>query len=71
MLARVKDETLKLVDMLTDELGFSTKSMSLVFSGGRGYHIHVRDLEIREWGGSPERRELVDYVCGIGIDPGG
>ncbi|KAF1078919.1 DNA primase catalytic subunit PriS [Methanogenium sp. MK-MG] len=69
MLARVKDETLKLVDMLTDELGFSAKSMSLVFSGGRGYHIHVRDPDIREWGSS-QRRELVDYVCGIGIDPG-
>jgi DNA primase small subunit len=69
MLSRVKDETLKLIDMLTDELGFSKKSLSLVFSGGRGYHIHVRDLEIREWGSS-QRRELVDYVCGIGIDPG-
>ncbi|WFN34795.1 DNA primase small subunit PriS [Methanogenium sp. S4BF] len=68
MLSRVKDETLKLVDMLTDELGFSKRSMSLVFSGGRGYHIHIRDLEIREWGSS-QRRELVDYVCGIGIDP--
>ncbi len=69
MLSRVKDETLKLIDMLVDELGFSKRSMSLVFSGGRGYHIHVRDLEIREWGSS-QRRELVDYVCGIGIDPG-
>jgi DNA primase small subunit len=68
MLSRVKDETLKLIDMLTDELGFSKRSMSLVFSGGRGYHIHIRDLEIREWGSS-QRRELVDYVCGIGIDP--
>lgn len=69
MLSRVKDETLKLIDMLTEELGFSKRNMSLVFSGGRGYHIHIRDLEIREWGSS-QRRELVDYVCGIGIDPG-
>ncbi len=68
MLSRVKDETLKLIDMLIDELGFSKRSMSLVFSGGRGYHIHIRDLEIRGWGSS-ERRELVDYVCAIGIDP--
>lgn len=69
MLSRVKEETLKLIDMLTDELGFSKRSMALVFSGGRGYHIHIRDIECREWGSS-HRRELVDYVCAIGIDPG-
>ncbi|HDR73550.1 MAG TPA: DNA primase catalytic subunit PriS [Methanoculleus sp.] len=68
MLARVKEETQKLVAMLSEELGFSEKSMELAFSGGRGYHIHIRDLETREWG-SQERRELVDYVCGIGLDP--
>ncbi|MDG6257061.1 MAG: DNA primase catalytic subunit PriS [Methanomicrobiaceae archaeon] len=68
MLARVKEETQKLVGMLSGELGFSEKTMELAFSGGRGYHIHIRDLEIRDWG-SHERRELVDYVCGIGLDP--
>ncbi len=68
MLARVKAETFKLIGMLTDELGFSEKSLHLVFSGGRGYHIHIRDLEIRQWE-SAQRRELVDYVCGIGLDP--
>jgi DNA primase small subunit len=68
MLERVKEETLKLTDMLSRELGFSEKNMELAFSGGRGYHIHIRDLAIREWG-SQERRELVDYVCGIGLDP--
>ncbi|WAI00775.1 DNA primase catalytic subunit PriS [Methanogenium organophilum] len=69
MLTRVKEETLKLIDMLTDELGFSKRSLALVFSGGRGYHIHIRDIECREWGSS-QRRELVDYVCAIGIDSG-
>ncbi|MBT8507187.1 DNA primase [Methanomicrobiaceae archaeon CYW5] len=68
MLERVKAETFKLIAMLTDELGFSEKSLHLVFSGGRGYHIHIRDLEIRQWE-SAQRRELVDYVCGIGLDP--
>jgi DNA primase small subunit len=68
MLERVKEETLKLIDMLTEELGFSPQRMALTFSGGRGYHIHVRDIAVREWG-SQERREVVDYVCGIGIDP--
>jgi DNA primase small subunit len=68
MLARVKEETLKLLGMLTEEMGFDTRHLQVVFSGGRGYHIHVRDPSIRQWG-SHERREMIDYVCGTGIDP--
>jgi len=68
MLARVREETVKLVRMLIDELGFSKNHIRVAFSGGRGYHIHVTDIAVRGWGG-PERREIVDYVCGIGIDP--
>ena len=68
MLDRVKVETVKLLAMLTDELGFSGQNIHLVFSGGRGYHIHVREIGVWSWG-SQERRELIDYVCGIGIDP--
>jgi DNA primase small subunit len=69
MLSRVKEETWKLLSMLTEELGFSDRLIEVVFSGGRGYHIHIKDLAIRGWG-SQERRELIDYVCGIGVDPG-
>jgi len=68
MLARVKVETGKLLDMLTVEFGMDKKAIELVFSGGRGYHVHVKDIAFRAWG-SAERRELIDYVCGIGIDP--
>jgi DNA primase small subunit len=68
MLDRVKLETEKLLGMLLDELGFNERNIQLVFSGGRGYHIHVREIGVRGWG-SQERRELIDYVCGIGIDP--
>ena len=68
MLARVKEETEKLVGMLIDELGFSRNQIRVAFSGGRGYHIHVTDIAVRGWG-SPERREVVDYICGIGLDP--
>jgi len=68
MLARVKEETEKLLAMLTEELGMDPKQIELVFSGGRGYHVHVKDLAFRGWG-SAERRELIDYICGIGIDP--
>jgi len=68
MLARVKEETGKLLSMLTIEFGMDPKTIELVFSGGRGYHVHVKDIAFRGWG-SAERRELIDYVCGIGIDP--
>ena len=68
MLARVKEETGKLISMLTVEFGMDTKTIELVFSGGRGYHVHIKDIVFRGWG-SAERRELIDYVCGIGIDP--
>jgi len=68
MLERVKEETGKLISMLTVEFGMDTKTIELVFSGGRGYHVHIKDIVFRGWG-SAERRELIDYVCGIGIDP--
>ncbi len=54
--------------MLIGELGMNPKTIELVFSGGRGYHVHVKDIAFRGWG-SAERREVIDYVCGIGIDP--
>ncbi|MDH7593671.1 MAG: DNA primase catalytic subunit PriS [Methanomicrobiales archaeon] len=68
MLSKVKEETEKLLEMLTEELGFEKRAIRVVFSGGRGYHIHVTDISIRSWG-SRERREIVDYVRGIGIEP--
>lgn len=67
MLQRVKEETMKLLEMLTGELGFGKDAVRVVFSGGRGYHIHVTDISVRSWG-SRERREVVDYVRGTGID---
>jgi DNA primase small subunit len=68
MLARTKEETLKLIDLLTGELGFAGQDLQVVFSGGRGYHIHVKALSVRQFS-SAERRELINYVCGIGLDP--
>jgi DNA primase small subunit len=68
MLVRVKEETEKLMLMLIEEFGMNPKTIELVFSGGRGYHVHIKDIAFRGWG-SAERRELIDYVCGIGIDP--
>lgn len=68
MLSRVKGEAEKLIEILTGELGFEARTIRVIFSGGRGYHIHVTDISVRSWS-SRERREIVDYVRGIGIDP--
>ena len=39
----------------------------MAFSGGRGYHIHIFDPKVLTLE-SPERREIVDYITGLGID---
>ncbi|HIE31675.1 MAG TPA: DNA primase catalytic subunit PriS [Methanosarcinales archaeon] len=67
MLALVKGETVKLLEFLTDDFGFSEDVIDVVFSGGRGYHVHVRDPRVRILG-SAERREIVDYVSGAGFN---
>ncbi len=48
MLSNVKAETLKLLDFLLEDFGFSENNLNIVFSGGRGYHIHVRDPKVLE-----------------------
>ncbi|MFH0967117.1 MAG: DNA primase catalytic subunit PriS [Methanobacteriota archaeon] len=69
MLERIKVETIKLIDVLDEELGIDMRTVRLVFSGGRGYHIHVQEIALRGYD-SQERREVIDYICGIGINPG-
>jgi len=67
MLENVKQETLKLLEFLLQDFGFSKDDVQVVFSGGRGYHIHVRDPRIFALG-SDSRREIVDYLTGRGLE---
>lgn len=67
MLRIVKKETLKLIDFLIKDFGFSEEVINIVFSGSRGYHIHVQDPRVFKLKSS-ERREIVDYISGIGFD---
>ncbi len=61
-LALVKTEFEKLVEeFLLGDFGFSKKHLELYFSGGRGYHCHVKDPSVFDMD-SNERRELVDYI---------
>ncbi|MEM2882094.1 MAG: DNA primase small subunit PriS [Candidatus Bathyarchaeia archaeon] len=67
-LERAKDELMKLIESLRSDFGIAQSEMSAYFSGHRGYHLHVRSEEVLKLGES-ERREIVDYLMGIGIDP--
>ena len=70
MLAQIRSEMIGLVDnFLIGDLGFSEEQVHITFSGGRGYHAHVRRPDIMSLGTS-ERRELVDYITcsGLNID---
>ncbi|MFB6309252.1 MAG: DNA primase small subunit PriS [Haloarculaceae archaeon] len=65
MLAKCKDALLRLLDFLEKDFGF--EDLTVVFSGGRGYHVHVRDENIQTLE-RESRREIVDYVRGIGLE---
>ncbi|OGS47942.1 MAG: hypothetical protein A3K68_07750 [Euryarchaeota archaeon RBG_16_68_13] len=68
MLEAVRLKIVKLYDeFLRKDFGFEDDRMRIVFSGGRGYHVHVFDERV--WSlGSHERREIVDWVTGKGLD---
>ncbi len=68
MLMIVKKETKKLIEnFLLSDFGFDEKDLEIVFSGGRGYHIHVRNERIYSLK-SDERRELVSYITASNMD---
>ncbi|MCI4363417.1 MAG: DNA primase small subunit PriS [Thermoplasmata archaeon] len=55
-------------DFLFGDFGLDPREATLVFSGNRGYHVHVRTEAVRSLS-SAERRELVEYVLGVGVEP--
>ncbi len=64
-----KSEAFKLIDeFLVSDFGFSHDEISINFSGHRGYHVHVRSDVVRELS-QDARRELTDYIKGIGFSP--
>ena len=65
MLEKCKDALCRLLDFLENDFDF--RELDVVFSGGRGYHVHVRDDGIQDLE-RDARREVVDYVRGIGLD---
>ncbi len=65
LLSACKDALYRLLDFLRDDFAF--EEMQTVFSGSRGYHVHVRDENVQQLE-SDARREIVDYVRGIGLE---
>lgn len=68
-LASAKKETIKLLDILQKDFGFSEKEIRVFFSGHRGYHVHVESEAIKTLD-AIARKEIVDYVSGLGLDVG-
>lgn len=64
---RVKREVVNLVDFLVSDFGFARKDARVNFSGSKGYHVHISSDDVRLLS-SDERREIVDYVTGSGLD---
>ncbi|MBD3398138.1 DNA primase catalytic subunit PriS [Candidatus Micrarchaeota archaeon] len=54
-------------DFLEKDFGVKKDEITMVFSGGRGFHIHVKTPRFRYLEGDG-RREIADYVAGAGLD---
>jgi DNA primase small subunit len=67
-LESAKIELIKLLDVLERDFGLSTGEIRVGFSGHRGYHLHVENSEVRTLD-SMARKEIVDYLIGIGLEP--
>ncbi|EQD47049.1 DNA primase small subunit, partial [mine drainage metagenome] len=68
-LVHVKAGLLRLLDdFLFGDFGVDPDATEISFSGGRGYHVKVRSEGLLSLN-SPERRDLVDYILGTGVDP--
>ncbi len=68
ILDRVREDAIRLVEeFLVEDFGVDRKNIIIVFSGNRGYHIHVRDSAYFDLG-IEERREIADYINGTGLN---
>ena len=64
----IREQTYRLVvDVLLGDFGLSEDDLLITFSGGRGYHVHVRTPDVLTLP-SGARREIADYLTGKGLD---
>ena len=63
----VKQDAVKLIEnFLLPDFGFSRSDISVNFSGSRGYHVHVFSEAVAQLD-REARREIADYVGGVGL----
>ena len=68
ILDKVREHTVRLLEkFLLDDIGFSENDILVTFSGGRGYHIHIKADSVYGLS-SDSRREISNYVRGEGMD---
>jgi DNA primase small subunit len=67
-LVAAKEEVLKLIEFLVEDFGIKSEEMHLVFSGHRGYHLHLISDRLKTLT-ETQRKEIVDYVIALGLDP--
>lgn len=60
----IHQQALRLNDMLQDDFGFSPK---LVFSGQKGFHVHVQSPDVMDLS-KEARRQMAEYVAAEGLD---
>lgn len=61
-LGEAKANTIRLIeDFLIPDFGFKKEDITTMFSGARGYHIHVRNDDVRRLP-SMARKEIIDYL---------
>jgi DNA primase small subunit len=65
-ISSAREQTAKLIGMLEEDFGFSDKEMRVFFSGHRGYHVHVENETVKTLD-AVARKEIVDYVSGMGL----
>ncbi|MGB9719532.1 MAG: DNA primase catalytic subunit PriS [Candidatus Anstonellales archaeon] len=64
---KVREDAVRLVEeFLIPEFGVDRNKIAFVFSGNRGFHVHV--YEKFRMLGRESRREIASYLAGIGLD---
>ncbi len=65
---KVREDAIRLIEeFLIPEFGADRGKIALVFSGNRGFHVHVFDEKFRMLG-REGRREIASYLSGTGMN---
>ena len=64
MLTACKDALMRLLSFIEEDFNFT--DLTVVFSGSRGYHVHVRDESVKKLD-REDRREIVEYIRGVDV----